>query len=158
MNWLERNAWWGLLALTLVLVVFGLTDMVVGPAADVGIPIGLTGLSLSELEAESAAGYRLFDFFTRTNGFSLLLLGLLGSAILLFAFRRDQRWAWWTMWLLPAWSLGVATFYILAGVEPKQPPPPPMVSGPIVAALSAAILLVSRPRFFRGAEDQPPAA
>ena len=33
MKWLERHAWWGLLFFTLVLVMFGLTDVIVGPAA-----------------------------------------------------------------------------------------------------------------------------
>jgi hypothetical protein len=149
MRWLERHAWWGLLAVTATLAIFGITDVLVGPAADRGIPLALTGMTLDELEADGAASYRLFDFFTRTNGFSLLIAGLLGSAILMFAFRRDQRWAWWTMWLLPAWALGVVVFYLVAGVQPDQPPAPPMVSGPIVAILSAAILLVTAPRFFR---------
>jgi hypothetical protein len=54
--------------------------------------------------------------------------------------------------------LGVAIFYIVAGVQPKEPPPPPMISGPMLAVLSAAILLVSRPRFFRGDGDRSPAA
>ena len=149
MRWLERHAWWGLLFVTVTPAIFGVTDVLVGPAADRAIPMALTGMTLEELQADGPASYRLFDFFTRANGFSLLIAGLLGSAILLFAFRRDQRWAWWTMWLLPAWALGVVAFYLVAGVEPDQPPPPPMVSGPIVAVLAAATLLVSAPRFFR---------
>ncbi len=149
MRWLERHAWWGLLVVTLTLVGFGVTDVLVGPAADRAIPLGLTGMTLEELQAEGPAAYRLFDFFTRANGYSLLMVGLFGTAVLVFAFRRDQRWAWWTMWLLPLWAGGVAVFYLIAGVESDQPPPPPMVSGPFVAVLTAAILLVSAPRFFR---------
>lgn len=149
MGWLEKHAWWGLLVIALTFVAFGVTDVLVGPAADPGIPLGLTGMTLEQLQAESANGYRLFDFFTRANGSSLLLAGLLLTAILLFAFRRNQRWAWWTMWLLPAWAAGAAVFYLVAGVVPDQPPPPPMVSGPIIALLAAAILVVSAPRFFR---------
>lgn len=123
---------------------FGVTDVIVGPAADHGIPLGLTGLTLEQLQAESPAAYRLFDF-----GASLVVVGLFGTAILLYAFRRDQRWAWWAMWTLPIWALGGAMFYLVAGIEPDQPPPPPLVTGPILALLSAAILLVSAPRFFR---------
>lgn len=149
MRWLQRHAWWGLLIITLTMISFGVTDVLVGPAADRGIPLALTGMTLEELEADGSASYRLFDFFTRANGYSLLMIGLFGTAILLFAFRRNLRWAWWTMWLLPAWAAGVAVFYLIAGVESDQPPPPPMVSGPILAVLAAAILLVSAPRFFR---------
>jgi hypothetical protein len=149
MLWLERHAWWGLLLITVTFVVFGVTDLLVGPAADPGIPLGLTGVTLDQLQAEGGPGYRLFDFFTRVNGSSLILLGLWGSAILLFAFRRNRRWAWWTMWLLPTWAASAASLYLVAGVDPNQPPPPPMVSGPIIAVLAAAILAVSAPRFFR---------
>ena len=148
MRWLEQHAWWGLLFMTVTLVAFGVGDVVVGPAADRGIPLGLTGMTLEELQAEGPASYRLFDFFTRVNGNSLLLAGLFGTAILLFAFRHDQPWAWWTMWLLPLWALGVTAFYLVAGVQADQPPPPPLVSGPIFALVAAAILLVSTPRFF----------
>lgn len=149
MKWLDRHAWWGLVFFALVLVLFGVTDVIVGPAADRGIPLGLTGLTLEELRADSPAAYRLFDFVTRLHGASLVVVGLLGTAILLYAFRRDQRWAWWVMWALPVWALGGAMFYLIAGVEPDQPPPPPLVTGPILAVLSAAILLVSARRFFR---------
>jgi hypothetical protein len=147
-RWLERVAFWFLLLFAVVLVVFGVTDVLVGPAADRAIAIGLTGLDLEEIQAESEAGYRLFDFFTRANGFALALIGLLAAAILVFAFGRGQRWAWWTMWTLPLWAAGGAIRFVIAGLEPGQPPPPPVISGPLFAVLSAVALLVSAPRFF----------
>ena len=52
------------------------------------------------------------------------------------------------MWLLPIWAGSILVFYLVVGVEPDQPPPPLMISGPILAVLCAAILLVSAPRFF----------
>jgi hypothetical protein len=154
MRWLERHAWWGLLLIMLAFVSFGVTDLLVGPAADRAIPLALTGVPLDQLQAEGGAGYRLFDFFTRANGASLVLVGLWGSAILLFGFRRNQRWAWWAMWLLPVWAVSAAGLYVVFGVDPTQPPPPPMISGPIVAVIAAAILGVSSPRFFRS-ESRP---
>ena len=148
MNWLKRNAWWGLVAFAVILVLFGLLDVTSGVEADPAIPLALTGMTLAELRAESAIGLELFDFMTRVNGWSLILLGGLLTVILLVPFRREERWAWWTMWAIPAWSAGVAVSYLVVGVQPDVPPPPPMVSGPIVAVLSAAILLLSAPRFF----------
>jgi hypothetical protein len=148
MKWLERNAWWGLVFMAVVIVIFGVTDTFVGPAADVAIPMSLTGLTLAELEAESPAAYRLFDFFTRVNGWSLVILGSLATAVLLFAYRPRRRWAWWTMWLLPAWSLGVSVFYVVAGLAPGQQPPPPMLSGLIFALPATAIQLLSARPFF----------
>ena len=153
MRGLERHAWWGLAFFTALLAIFGVTDVLAGASADVAIATSLSGLKLAELEAESPTVYRLFDFFTRVNGFSLVLAGLLGTAVVVFAYRRQRRWAWWTMWVLPAWGVGAALFYVVAGLAPGQPPPPPMVGGPIIALLSAAILLVSSRPFFRPRED-----
>jgi hypothetical protein len=154
MRWLERNAWWGLLAIAVIYIVFGVTDLLIGPEADVGIPLGLTGMTPAELEADGAAAYRLFDFFTRTNGWSLVMIGWLTAAVLWFGFRRNERWAWWTLWFMPVWTAAIGVFYVVAGTDPSQPPPPPMISAPIVAVISAAILLVSARRFF----GQAPAA
>jgi hypothetical protein len=137
------------MAIAALYIMFGVTDLIIGPHADVGIPLGLTGMTPAELEAEGPSAYRMFDFMTRVNGWSLVLIGWLMAAVLWFAFRRNERWAWWTMWFLPAWTVGIGLFYIVAGTDPAQPPPPPMISAPIVAILSAAILLVSAPRFFR---------
>ena len=153
MRWLERHAWWGLMAIAVLYIVFGVTDLIIGPNADVGIPLGLTGMTPAELEAEGPSAYRMFDFMTRTNGWSLVMIGWLMVAVLWFGFRRNERWAWWTMWFIPIWTAGIGVFYLVAGVDPAQPPPPPMISGPIVAAFSAAILLVSAPRFFRATPD-----
>jgi hypothetical protein len=149
MQWLELNAWWGLFATAVIIVVFGITDVFSGAAADPAIPLGLTGMTLDELEAESPTVFMLYDTYTRVNGVGGVLIGLLFSSVLWFGFRRNQRWAWWTMWLLPIWALGILAFYLVIGVQPDQPPPPPMISGPIIGVLCAAILLVSAPRFFR---------
>ena len=149
MSWLERHAWWGLLFFAVVITLFGVMDMLSGAAADVAIATTLTGLTLGELQADGPAAFRVFDFFTRVNGFSLLLVGVFACAVVWFAYRRHRRWAWWTMWLLPAWAAGAALFYVVAGLAPGQPPPPPMISGPIVAVLSVAILLVGARPFFR---------
>ena len=132
-----------------MLAIFGVVDVVAGPAADRAIPLGLTGMTIEEIQAEGSAGYAMFDFFTRANGLSLLALGALLSAILIWPFRRGERWAWWTAWLLPAWAAAVGAMYLVVGVQPDRPPPPPMVSGPVIAVLSTAVLLVSAPRFFR---------
>lgn len=149
MVWLRRHSWWLLMSMAALLVMFGVTDMLIGAEADPGIPLGLIGLAPAELKAQTEVGYRIFDFFTRTQGLALLVFGALAAAILWFGYRRDQRWAWWAMWVLPLWSAAVLAFYLAAGTEPGQAPPPPMVSGPILAVLAAAVQLVNAPRFFR---------
>lgn len=145
MTWLRRHAWWGLLAVSGLSVLFGATDIAFGAAADVLIPQALTGKTIQQLEAESADAYEMFDFVVRLNGWSLVLLGVLLALIVLIPFRRGERWAWWAAWVLPIWAVVVPVFFLVAGLQPDQPPPPPIVSGPIVAILCTAILLVTRP-------------
>ena len=147
MRALRDRAWWYLVAFSGLIVVFGLGDVLVGAVADPGIALGLTGLTLPELEAQSAAAYRMFDFTTRTQGWNLAVIGALLLADLLIPYRAGKRWAWWVLWLLPAWSLGVAGLYLLIGLAPGQPPPPPLVSGPVLGAIAAVVLLLDRRRF-----------
>ena len=133
--------------MTVLIAVIGVNPVISGINEDASVPLGVTGLSASELQAESAGGYRLTDFGVRSGGLDLIMIGALLSAVLLFGFRQGRRWAWWAMWTLPMWGVSVFVLTLAVGVAPGQAPPTPMISGPIVAVLAAAILPVSAPRF-----------
>ena len=105
-------------------------------------------MTASQLEAAGGQAYRLSDFKVRSGGISLIVIGTLLSAVLLGAFRQYRRLAWWVIWVLPVWGASVFGLILASGVAPGQPPPTPMISGPIMAVLSSALLLVSAPRFF----------
>lgn len=97
MQWLQRRAWWGLLAMAASAVILGLVGVANGvtwQAEDA------TGKTIAQIAAESSAGSRLSDFSVRTDGLHLIALGLLAGAVLVFGFRQDRVWAWWTMWIL----------------------------------------------------------
>ena len=103
----------------------------------------LTGTTIAQITAESVAGSRLSEFTVRTGGVYLIALGVIAAATLLFGFRRDQRWAWWAMWTLPALAISASLLDFGFGVKG------PGTSSSIVGGLGAAILLISVPRFFR---------
>jgi hypothetical protein len=126
MHWLERHAWWLLLATALVIVVFGLGD----------------------LNASSPLAYGLIVESVRIGGVQLIAIGLFAIAVLLFGFQRNARWAWWTMWLLPLMSGMLAAIHFTT-VAPGQGPAVPAYSGTLVVVLTAVALLASAPRFFR---------
>lgn len=157
-GFLERRGWIVLAVLSGILVIFGVGDVRNGNEADAAIPFGLTGKTLDQLRAESADAYEVADIGVRANGVTIVVVGLLLLAIIATAYRAGQRWAWWTLWLLPLWSLGAAAVMFLADRSPGTPPPPPMVSGPIFFVLAAAILLGSARRFFRPAPMDEKAA
>ena len=151
LGFLERRGWIALAFLSGVLLLFGVGDVVRGIEADAAIPFGLTGKTLDQLRAESPDAYEVADIGVQANGRTIAVLGLVLLAIIVTAYRAGQRWAWWTMWLLPLWSLGAAALMFFADRAPGTPPPPPMVSGPMFFAIAAAVLLGSARRFFRPA-------
>jgi hypothetical protein len=151
MTSLRKRAWWLLAALTVLLALFGIGDVLIGPAFDLGIALGLTGLTHAQLEAESAAGYRLLDFYTRAGGAHLFVMGVALTAIVVIPYRAGHTWAWWTLWLYPAWTAAGFTLNALFGVAEGQAPPPPMLSAPILGGFAAVALLIDARRFRGGA-------
>ena len=148
MSAIRHRAWWYLVAFSVLIGLFGAGDVVGGITVDPGITAGLSGLTLHELQAESAAGYRLYDFMARSQGILLVVVGILLTAILLVPYRAGQRWAWYVTWTLPGWAFAVLGLYLAFGVDASHPPPPPMVSGPILGGIAILVLLLDRPRFF----------
>jgi len=155
MDGIRRRAWWALLALTVLLGLFGIGDVLIGPAFDPGIALGLAGVTHAELQAESTAGYLLLDIYTRAGGVHLLALSVALTAILLIPYRAGHRWAWWALWLFPAWTAAGFLLNLAFGVAPGQAPPPPMLSAPILGGLAVVALLIDAPRFVGSAAPRP---
>ena len=147
MSRLNRVGWWVLAFFAVTLVVFGVGDMQGGVRADPMITQTLSGRTPAEVQAAEPTAYRLYDFVTRSGGANLVLIGILLTVIVAIPYRGGQRWAWWAMWILPAWAALVPVQFLIAGTAAGQPPAPPMVSGPIVAVIAAGVLLVDRQRF-----------
>jgi hypothetical protein len=143
----RRRAWWVLAFFAVMLAVFGIGDVLGGVLADPAITRTLTGRSPADIQAAEPTAYRLYDFVTRSGGANLVLIGILLAVIVAIPYRGGQRWAWWAMWVLPAWAALVPIQYLIIGTAAGQPPAPPMVSGPVVAALAAGVLLADRQRF-----------
>jgi hypothetical protein len=147
----RRRAWWILAVFAVTLVLFGATDLASGVTADPAIAQALAGRTPAQVQAEDPIGYRLYDFASRSGGQLLIVLGIVLAAIIAIPYRGGQRWAWRLLWILPIWAATVPLLYLAFGTAPNQPPAPPMISGPIIAALAAAALLVDRERFRFGA-------
>ncbi len=121
MRSLQRHSWWGLLAMSVIVGLFGVGDLPIGFEWDPGIPVGLTGMTPSEIRAESGPAYRLLDHGVRAGGVNLIVIGTLLTAVLVFAFRRDQISAWYAMWTLPVWGrVGISPdLRVWRGTRPK---------------------------------------
>jgi hypothetical protein len=143
----RQRGWWVLAFFAATLVAFGVGDVLGGVLADPAITQTISGRSAAEIQAAEPTAYRLYDFVIRSGGANLVLIGILLVMIVAIPYRGGQRWAWWAMWILPAWAALVPIQFLVFGTAAGQPPAPPMVSGPIVALVAAGVLLVDRQRF-----------
>lgn len=98
-------------ALTLILIVdlgyiawgtmaAAFLDRLLGPGGKSILPAGYEGFtrgSWSELVRTAPMTARYFEVLYRTYGVYNVVFGLTASAIAVTAFRRGERWAWWTL-------------------------------------------------------------
>jgi hypothetical protein len=149
----ERHAWKVFLGVIVLIGFFGISDMF-GGASDLeyGEKVymtGVTGMTWGELQSTSPTVARLIDTIFRANGASLLTVALLSFAICLSGFRKGEGWAWYALWGLPLWMLLTVFFVSTVEKQPGSGTPVPVISGSILFVISASILLLSGPRFFR---------
>jgi len=75
-------------------------DHVLGPGGKAILPAGFEGYSSgswSALVADAPASAGYMAVLYRLYGMYCVLFGVMGSMITLTAFRRGERWAWWTL-------------------------------------------------------------
>jgi hypothetical protein len=119
MNWRRRTPWVLVLVVDAGFIAWGLMaaafpDYLLGPG---GKPIllagyeGYTGGSWLELVSSSpmVAGY--IEILFRMYGVFNLIVGLMGVAIAVTAFRRGYTWAWWTLLVANTMALVSAMTY-----------------------------------------------
>ena len=139
MRSLERNAWWGLLAIAAIIVVSVLVDLATGVTWQA---LDVTGSTSAEIATQSNAGFKLIDFVVRTEGLYLVALGVLLCAVLLFAYRQNRPWAWWAMWTMPVFVIANSLLMLAFGAWG------PAITGTVVGLVAALILLAGARRFF----------
>ncbi len=149
MAWLRQHTWWWFALLAGTTVVVGVTELASGgPIVTIDNVQALTGMTSVELAANSSQAYRLIEFNVRVEGLHLILVGALVGAIVVYGFRHDRRWAWWTMWSFPIYTVSLLVLNLIVKTAPGQAPAAQAFTGAIVGMLSAVILLYSAPRFF----------
>jgi len=98
----EKYAWLVFLFLGLLWLVVGINQIFL-PDELIGNDVQrVTGMSLSELEASSPESIELVHFLYGIIGNLKVSWSLLVLAITLTGFRRGEKWAWYTLWLVPA--------------------------------------------------------
>ena len=145
MGWLERHAWWALLAFAAFAIVVGLGDIQAGAPDNA---LSIAGMTNDQLAAQNGHAYALMQNQVREAGMQVVVLGALVIAILLYGFRRRQRWAWWVLWSFPLYGVSLVLLQLI-DTSAGQMPPFEVFTGSFVAVIATAVLLVSAPGFFR---------
>ena len=72
-------------------------DHVLGPGGKAILPAGFEGYSGGSWSALAATSAGYMAVLYRLYGVYCVLFGFMGSSIAATAFRRGDRWAWWTL-------------------------------------------------------------
>lgn len=72
-------------------------DQLLGPGGKAILPAGYEGYTGAEWSALAAGSAGYMTVLFRLHGMNCVLFGIMGSAIAVTAFRRGERWAWWTL-------------------------------------------------------------
>jgi hypothetical protein len=89
-------------------------DHLLGPGGKAILPAGYEGYSggsWSELAHTSPLVAAYMTVLFRMYGIYCALIGLLGSVVAVTAFRRGERWAWWTLAISNTIALVAAMIY-----------------------------------------------
>jgi hypothetical protein len=151
-SFVERHAWKVFLAISGIVALFGVGDMLAGGSTYAeGESIllqRLGGMSWTQLRAASPNAGDVIDAQVRTGGMDLLLISLLSLSICVTALRRGERWAWYAMWVWPLW---IVLIYALALVTFRYPGgiPVPLISGAVFFTVSVLTLALSYRKYVR---------
>jgi hypothetical protein len=150
----ERHAWKVLLSLSVIVGMFGVSDMMVGGSTyqdgESVLMQGVTGTTWQELQATNPRAANLIDLQVRGQGATMLVLGLLSAVVCLTGFRRGERWAWYAMWIWPLWSALAAILTLRVDKVPGAGIPVPAISGSLFVVLSMLSLVLSYRKYFPG--------
>jgi len=99
-KWYVKYAW-------IIIFMFGLLSMMAAPINLLGTPPnppspeGMTGLTLSEMEARIPGTLAYISSISRQLGNLLLVMGVLFMGIAAVPYRKGEKWAWYICWILP---------------------------------------------------------
>ena len=101
----RQIAWISILVVDVAYIAWGgmaaaMPDGLLGPGGKAILPAGYegySGISWSELVRMSPVTAQYMVVLFRMYGIYCVLFGVMGSVIAATAFRRGERWAWWTL-------------------------------------------------------------
>jgi len=106
----EKYGWVVMLALGLLWLVVGLSQVFTPDVLMETDAQHIMGMSLSELETLSPEAALFVGWLTGALGMLKTSWSFLVLAITLTSFRKGEKWAWYTLWLVPVLLVGQGIF------------------------------------------------
>jgi hypothetical protein len=112
----ETSAWVLLIVAALPFLIFGVSALLFGLSLSdfpVALPGGpdavesLTGMTWDETLRSNPAALTLLRGISRVAGMAFLGFAIFTIVVSSSAYRRGERWAWLTLWTLPAFMFGL---------------------------------------------------
>ena len=102
----EKYAW-------ILLFAIGVIFLVSAVPATLGIPDPATveriaGMTVNELKVSNPGFYNLYIYYFRFGGLSDIGFAFFITAISVTAYRKGEKWAWYALWVLPAYFIASA--------------------------------------------------
>ena len=108
----EKYGWLWYLALGLLWLVVGLSQLFTPKVLLEDDAQYITGMSLSEFEVSSPEAFKLILWLYMGMGNLKASWLLLVIAITLTGYRKGEKWAWYTLWLVPTILVSSAIYNI----------------------------------------------
>ncbi len=108
----EKYGWLWYLALGLLWLVVGLSQLFTPKVLLEDDAQHITGMSLSEFEVSSPEAFKLILWLYMGMGNLKTSWSLLVIAITLTGYRKGEKWAWYTLWLVPTILVSSAIYNI----------------------------------------------
>ena len=139
----EKYAWVVLLALGLLWLLVGLVSVFDPEGIFEADAQAVTGMPWGELKASSPEAADFVSFVYGEMGLLKISWSFFVLVITLTGFRRAERWAWYTMWSVPALLIGNALFAAIYIGDASQ-----MLAFVPITTITLVGLLLPYRRFF----------
>ena len=103
----EKYAWIILFAIGVIFLVTGVPHAL-GINTDPETVQRISGMTIDQLKDSNPAFFNLYSFYFRFGGLSDIGFAFFITAISVTAYRKGEKWAWYALWVLPAYFIASA--------------------------------------------------
>ncbi len=114
----EKHAWILFFAIGVIFLPAAVSHSL-GVNTDPATAERIIGMTLNELEVSNPRFFDLYIFYFRGGGLSDLGFAFLVIAVSVTAYRREEKWAWYAFWSIPAFFMGFAAIGLSIGPSPS---------------------------------------